>query len=320
MSNERLRFEYRVSRADGFFFAGGAVFAAVMALWMVASHPPNIGRGEWLLDLAFALLIAAAAVLMALYSLVAFMTRIRKPTYVELTRDFLNVPGLFSVGRITKTSVPLNHVTKIRVSRIGALESLSIWYGLRRTGISSRFFACPEEFAAMRAGLIERAEARGVPIKRREFGPDRLQFSLRFLIMLTTLASALLGLLAYAGLLRWQFAAVAVVWGLAGVGVFLFFFGPQWIRAFSAGVVLGMCVEILALVVIGLSGFLPAAATGGTQLIYPFTFLLAGSPVNFNPPRMLLATSGGTLLSGLVFGGLAVAVSAVMRKRGRRQK
>ncbi|NLS95162.1 MAG: hypothetical protein GXX96_23650 [Planctomycetaceae bacterium] len=320
MSDERLRFEYRIPRADGFFFAGGSVFAVVLALRMVASHPPNFGRGEGLLDLAFALLIAAAAVVMALYSLVVLMTSMRRPTCVELTENSLEVPELFSVGRITKMSVPLDHVTKIRVSRIGALESLVVWCGPRRTGISSRFFACPKEFAAMRAALIERAEARGVPIERRVFVPDRLQFSLRFLIMLTTLASALLGLLAYAGLLRWQFAAVATVWGIAGVGIVLFFLGPQSMRVFSAGVVLGMYVETLALIVIGPSGFLPATATSGTRLIYPFTFLLTGSPVNFNPSHMLLATSGGTLLSGFAFGGLAVAVAALMKRRGRTQK
>jgi len=79
-------------------------------------------------------------------------------------------------------------------------------------------------------------------------------------------------------------------------------------------------VETLALIVIGPSGFLPATATSGTRLIYPFTFLLTGSPVNFNPSHMLLATSGGTLLSGFAFGGLAVAVAALMKRRGRTQK
>jgi len=150
MSDEPLRFEYRISRADGFFFAGGSVFGAVMALWMVASHPPNVGRGEWVVDLAFALLIAAAAVLIALYSLVVLMTSMRKPTCVELTKDSLKVPGLFSVGRITKTFVPLDRVTKMLVSRIRALESLSVWYGTKRAGISNRFFVCREDFETMR--------------------------------------------------------------------------------------------------------------------------------------------------------------------------
>lgn len=322
MANEPLKFEYRIPRVLGYLLAGGSLLLASTAVGLAWSNPFSLSRWGWVTQSVNVLICTPGAFLLARWSIRALLANTKEPTCVQLTADTLKVPRLSSFGPITETIVPLNQVTKMRYSRVGNAQSLYVWHAGRGTGISGEFLAGAEEFQALQAALTERLQTRDVPIEEREFRFSRPQFSLRFLLLATTLVSVGLGLIAWAGIpFQWSMLVAFGIWLVCQIGIVGLLFGNGWLRAFLAGAFAGILGEVAAIILTSPVGPFAALAVDGIGPVYPFTALLSGPPTSYDHTRMVWATVGGPLLSGLLFGGLTVAVVAVVaRRRGRKCK
>lgn len=320
MSDEPLKFEYRISRGTGFLLAGGSLLVAGAAIWMALSNPFALSRWGWVSQYTRVLLYAAGSVVLARWSLRGLLADKQGNFYVVLTESEFRVPWLFGIGSVTETVIPLEHVTFMVDSRIGSAESVSVGQGKKGPTVAKRFFANCEEFETLRAALTEKLESRDVPIKRQEFRFSRPQFSLRFLLLLTLFVSIVLGFIASTKMSMAVLAAIAAPWVVMYAGVLSFLFGARWTRVFFVGVLLGICVEVAALALFGTLGVFSAPTIDGIGTIYPLTEALAGPPGDYSTTRIVWSFTGGPLLSGLVFGGLAVVVWAVVRWPGRKRR
>ncbi len=103
MADGPLKFEYRISREASFYLAFGSLILAISAIWAALTEPYGLSRWEWVSQSIQVLLYGAGSVVLARWSLRGFLANKRKTVYVELTKDQLKVPWLFSVGSITDT-------------------------------------------------------------------------------------------------------------------------------------------------------------------------------------------------------------------------
>ena len=239
-----------------------------------------------------------------------------------MTADTLKVPRLSRLGPINETIVPLEHVTKMRYSRVSNAQSLYLWHAVRGTGISGEFLAGPEQFQALRAALTERLQARGAPIEEREFRFSRPQFSLRFLFLVTTAVALVFGLLAYGGAPLGLEGSVSLLllisFEIAAMTALIF--GRWWMRTLVVGFIAGFIWEFYAVYRVLDSGTNGVASPGGGPLVYPITSLLWQDAFPPGDRFTFLALLAGPALSGLLFSLLALGAVAVVRRQLRKRK
>ena len=309
MSDEPLRFEYRISRSAGLSLAFHSALLAALAIW----DPFDA-------DYASAAVFGAGSMVLARWSLRGFLTSRHSPWHLQLMDDRIVVPSLFAILRVSDRVLRFEQLTSVlywkctdhfKITLRGKATAVEVFPGM---------FASREQFDSFLATLTGRLETCGVPIERREVRFTRPQFSLQHLLLATTLVAAVLGFLMYFEMQEVLLPALAMIgFAIAMDGMA---YGPWWMRAFRLGVIIGLIAEIVSLLVMTNWMFLVAPAIGGKGGFYPFTRLFwPNSPLaNLGRLGFVLSVLSGLLVSTVVFGGLAVAVSAVMRKRGRRQK
>lgn len=308
MSDEPLRFEYRISQGASLFLAFHAAILAALAVWD-------------LFDIGYAstAVFGTGSIVLARWSLRGFLTSRRSPWYVQLEDDRIVIPSLFGILRVSARTVRFEQLTSVLYWKCTDHFKIT----LRGKGVSvevlTGMFIGRKEFDSFLAALTHRLEAHEVPIERREVRFSRPQFSLQHLLLVTTLVAAGLGLLAYLDMQEMLLPALAVIGFSVAMDVMAY--GPWWMRALQLGIVIGVVVEIAALLLMVDWIFLVAPAIGGAGGLYPFTRLFwPDSPLaNFGGLGFGLSALSGMLVSGVVFSGLAVAVAAVMRRRGRKE-
>ncbi len=311
MSDEPLTFEYRISRKSSFSLAfGSALVGAVAALWFFWSD-----RGS-------AVLHGAGAIVLARWSLRGFQSSRHWPWRVQLMEDRIVVPSVFAILRVSDRTVKFEDLTSARFWKCTDHRKIALRGKGVEVDVQPGLFTRADDFETFQTALTQRLEAHGVPIKRREFRFSRPQFSLLHLLILTTAVAGGFSLLAFLEipltLELLPFLAIIAFW----IAMEAIPYGPWWMRAFGLGVLLGGIVEIAALMLLMDWTFLMAPAVGGTGGLYPLTRLFwPDSPLaNQGGTGFILSVMSGMLVSGILFGGVAVGVSAAIRKRARRRK
>jgi hypothetical protein len=310
MSDEALTFEYRISRKSSFalaFYSACLIVVAVLCFF-------------WF-DHGFAVLHGAGAIVLARWSARGFWASRHWPWHVRLMEDRIVVPSVFAVLRVSNRTVKFEKLTSVLFWKCTDHRRIALRGKGMEVDVQPGLFASDEDFETFQSALTQRLEAHGVPIERREFRFSRPQFSLLHLLLLTTVVAVGFSLLAFleipltVGLL--PFLTIIGFW----IVMDAIPYGPWWMRAFGLGVLLGSIAEIAALMLLMDWRFLVAPAVGGTGGLYPFTRLFwPESPLaNHGSAGLILSVMSGLLVSGILFGGVAVGVSAAFRRRARRQ-
>jgi len=332
MADEPLKFEYRISRETGIYFAFGslilAAVATAVAIFTTLSDSPSHSRWEWAPEAVCFLVCAVGSVVLARWSIRAFSAGRRLQRHVMLMKDRIVVPSLLGVFQVSDQPVKFEHLTNVVcVESRGNCEIYVLGKQLQVT-LYLGMFTSREEFDAFQVALLQKLEAHGVPVTHREPWFSRPQFSLRFLLLVTTLVAAGLGSLAAFGVsFDLEFFLLPMLLIIFFAGFVAAKYGPWWVRALVFGFAGGIGCECFALLVLLQTWSSGLAMPGGGPLVYPFSSLLWQDMPLFRTAQLANSTlmlkvmlMAGPAFSGLFFALLTIGVLAWARKRRRKSR
>jgi len=241
----------------------------------------------------------------------------RRERLVFTDTDIVLSEGMSSGSKKTK-SVRYADVKEARYTKFGNMRMITVSYAGERFCISPDSLPREEDLDDLLDELRSRLEPFDVEVETREYLWYRPQFSLRFMLVVTALVAAGLGLRRYMDPDFHLSDLVMVVGGALWIltSIWLIFFANSPARIFTVGFVLGMLLEP-PLAILSLSGTNPLGPCSSTMICQQM-FTTPGSPPEFDLFGWFLL--GGVTISGTIVGTASLLAWQVVKlaMRGRR--
>ena len=214
-------------------------------------------------------------------------------------------------------SVPYSDMTKLRRTVFGQVKGISIVHAGGRLGIGPDMLRRKEDFDELFDELVRRLRSFDAEVETREYLWYRPRFSLRFMLVVTAVVAAVLGLR------RWldpefhlsDLVVLGIMSLLLLIELWLIFLARWSARIFAIGFVLGMLLEI-QLVCISWGGTIPQGPYSSTMICEQLSMTPGSSLQSYSYGWLVLA---GMTISGIVGGAAFLlvwhAVKRVVRRR-----